>query len=139
MVHSRMMPYFASQGLCVKDVTGDEINEFYISLRSEGLTGTTAQRHHSRLHLAFRSAAKRRIIPTNPCDQADRPKANQYIGSYYNADELKTLIKCLDADLMRIPVILNAYYGMRLSEVLGIKWDAIDYMDKKIIIRHKII
>ena len=40
---------------------------------------------------------------------------------------------------MQIPVILNAYYGLRLSEVLGIKWDAIDYMDKKIIIRHKII
>ena len=66
MVHSRMMPYFASQGLCVKDVTGDEINEFYISLRREGQTGATAQRHHSRLHLAFRSAVKRRIIPTHP-------------------------------------------------------------------------
>jgi len=139
MVHSRMMPYFGSQGLCVKDVTGDEINEFYLSLRKEGLTGATAQRHHSLLHLAFRSAVKRRIIPTNPCDQADRPKANQYIGSYYNADELKTLIEALDDDPMRIPVILTAYYGLRRSEVLGLKWDAIDYKDKKIYIRHKII
>ena len=40
---------------------------------------------------------------------------------------------------MRIPVILTAYYGLRRSEVLGIKWDAIDYKDKKIYIRHKII
>ena len=139
MIHSRIMPYFASQELCVKDITGDEINAFYLSLRKDGLTGATAQHHHSLLHLAFRSAVKRRIIPTNPCDQADRPKANQYIGSYYNAEELKMLIDNLDDDPMRIPVILTAYYGLRRSEVLGIKWDAIDYRDKKIYIRHKII
>ena len=66
-------------------------------------------------------------------------QANQYIGSYYNADELKTLIEALDDDPMRIPVILTAYYDLRRSEVLGLKWDAIDYKDKKIIIRHKIV
>jgi len=74
----------------------------------EGLTGATAQRHHSLLHLAFKNAVKRRIITTNPCDQADRPKATQYIGSYYNADELKTMIEKFDGDPMRLPVILTA-------------------------------
>ncbi|MBO5258322.1 MAG: tyrosine-type recombinase/integrase [Clostridia bacterium] len=49
------------------------------------------------------------------------------------------MIESLDDDPMRIPVILTAYYGLRRSEVLGIKWDAIDYKDKKIYIRHKII
>jgi len=74
-------------------------------------------------------------ISTNPCDQADRLKATQYIGSYYNADELKTMIEKFDGDPMRLPVILTAYYGLIRSEVLGLKWDAIDYSEKKIVIR----
>ena len=40
---------------------------------------------------------------------------------------------------MKIAVILTAYYGLRRSEVLGLKWDAIDPVEDKIYIRHKII
>ena len=91
------------------------------------------------MHLAFKQAVKRRVIPTNPCDQADRPKAVQYIGTYYNSAEIKQLLECLDGDPMKIAVILTAYYGLRRSEVLGLKWDAIDPVEDKIYIRHKII
>jgi len=73
----------------VKEITGDEINEYYAYLRARGLKGTSCQRLHSLLHLAFKSAMKRRIIPTNPVDQADRPKSVQFIGNYYNAEEIK--------------------------------------------------
>ena len=91
------------------------------------------------MHLAFKQAVKRRVIPTNPCDQADRPKAVQYIGTYYNSAEIKQLLECLEGDPMKIAVILTAYYGLRRSEVLGLKWDAIDPVEDKIYIRHKII
>lgn len=40
---------------------------------------------------------------------------------------------------MRIVVILTVYYGLRRSEVLGLKWSAIDFAEKRIHIRHKII
>lgn len=91
------------------------------------------------LHLVFKNAVKQKIIPTNPCDQADRPKSQQYIGSYYNANELKKLLECLEGDPMRMPVILSAYYGLRRSEALGLKWDAIDFDTGVICIRHKVI
>lgn len=139
MTDGRIVPYFKKLRIPLKELTGDEINTFYISLRNEGLTGATAQRYHSMMHLAFRQAVKRRIIPTNPCDQADRPKATQYIGTYYNSEEIKKLLECLEGDPMKIVVILTAYYGLRRSEVLGLKWDAIDPVEEKIYIRHKII
>ena len=82
--------------------------------------------YHSLLHIAFKHAVKRGIILANPCDRADRPKATQYIASYYNQEEIKKLLDCLDNEPMRIAVILTAYYGLRRSEVLGIKWSAID-------------
>ena len=139
MTDGRIVPYFKKLNIPLKELTGDEINVFYVSLRNEGLTGATAQRYHSMMHLAFKNAVKRRVIATNPCDQADRPKAVQYIGTYYNSAELKQLFECLEGDPMRIVVILTAYYGLRRSEVLGLKWDAIDTVEEKIYIRHKII
>ena len=118
---------------------GDELNDFYAYLRNDGLSGASAQRYHSLLHIAFKHAVKRGIILANPCDQADRPKAKQYIASYYNQEEIKQLLECLDNEPMRIAVILTAYYGLRRSEVLGIKWSAIDWTKNKITIRHKVI
>lgn len=100
MTDGRIVPYFKKLGIPLKELTGDEINAFYLSLRNDGLTGATAQRYHSMMHLAFKQAVKRRVIPTNPCDQADRPKAVQYIGTYYNSAEIKQLLECLDGDPM---------------------------------------
>lgn len=39
---------------------------------------------------------------------------------------------------IKLPVLIESYYGLRRSEVLGIKWDAIDFDNKTIIIRHTI-
>ncbi|MBQ9718797.1 MAG: tyrosine-type recombinase/integrase family protein, partial [Clostridia bacterium] len=102
-IEASMIPFFAPMHLKVKEVTGDEINAYYNHIRNKGLKGTSAQRHHAMLHLAFKSAVKRRIIPTNPVEQADRPKSVQFIGSYYNAEEIKQLIDCLDGDPIRMP------------------------------------
>ncbi len=42
-------------------------------------------------------------------------------------------------DPLEICVKLAAYYGLRRSEVLGLKWDAINLEQKTISIRHKVI
>jgi len=139
IIQTRMIPFFKPLQVKVKEVTGDEINAYYATLRNDGLKGTSAQRHHALLHLAFKQALKRRIIQTNPCDQADRPKAVQYIGDYYNSEELKTLIDCIDGDPLRMVIILASYYGLRRSEVIGLKWSAIDFTGKTISVRHKVV
>jgi len=140
MIESRMVPFFRECGdLKVKDITGDEINDYYICIRNDGLKGTTAQRHHALLHLAFKSAVKRRVIPSNPVEQADRPKAQQYIGKYYNASELKELLDKTVNDPIHIVIFLAAYYGLRRSEVLGLKWSAVDFENKTVSISHKVV
>ena len=41
-------------------------------------------------------------------------------------------------DPLELPIILGAFYGLRRSEVLGLKWDAIDFEKKTISIRHTV-
>ncbi len=140
MIESSMSPYFKTLGdLKVKDITGDEINDYYLHIREKGLKGTSAQRHHALLHLAFKAAVKRRIIPSNPVEQADRPKAVQYIGEYYNATELKELLDITEDDPIHICILLAAYFGLRRSEVVGLKWSAIDFENNTVSVKHKVL
>ena len=134
-----IVPFFKPMKLKVREITGDEINEYYAHLRGKGLKGTTCQRHHALLHIAFKSAMKRRIIPSNPVDQADRPKAQQFIGNFYNADEIKALLDCTKDDPLHIVIIIAAYYGLRRSEVIGLKWSAIDFAGKTVSVKHKVL
>lgn len=138
-INASIAPFFIPMHITVREMTGDEINAYYNHIRNRGLKGTSAQRHHALLHLAFKSAVKRRIIASNPVEQADRPKSVQFIGSYYNAEEIKNLLEIVSNDPMKMVVLLAAYYGLRRSEVLGLKWSAIDFTNKTISIRHKVI
>ena len=49
------MTFFTPLDLTVKDLSGDEINEFYTYLRNAGLKGSTGQRYHGVLHKAFKA------------------------------------------------------------------------------------
>lgn len=139
IVNSRVIPYFKEKNIPLKDLVGSDFNSYYNSLRKEGLTGKTALNHHRLMHIALKHAVKRGIIPYNPSDQANPPKAEKHIGDYYNAQELKKLLSVLKDDPLRVPIIIAMYCGLRRSEILGLKWSAIDFENKEIHIRHKIV
>lgn len=42
-------------------------------------------------------------------------------------DEVKAIIKRLEGNEAKIPVMLAAYQGMRMSEVVGLKWSCVDF------------
>ena len=58
---------------------------------------------------------------------------------YYNAEEIKKLINCTKNDPLHIVIIIAAYYGLRRSEVIGLKWSAVDFVGKTISIKHKVL
>ena len=82
---------------------------------------------------------KKDILAKNPADQVDRPKKNVYHGSFYSEEEMLTLFDAIAGDPLELCIKIAAYYGLRRSEVLGLRWDAIDFEKKTISISHKVI
>ena len=68
----------------------------------------------------------------------ERPKKNKFVASYYNKEELDTLFKVSKGDPMELAIILAAFYGLRRSEVIGLKWSAIDFERKTITIKYTV-
>ena len=56
----------------------------------------------------------------------------------YNQKQIENLIRVVKGDPIEFGVITASFYGLRRSEVLGLKWDAIDFENKTITIRHTV-
>lgn len=78
-------------------------------------------------------------IPFNPADKVKLPKVNTYIGEYYNKEDLVRLLKEVRGTQLEIPVVIAVYYGLRRSEIAGLKWSAVDFEYKTITIRHTLV
>lgn len=83
-------------------------------------------------------AVKIDLISVNPADKVERPKADKFIGSFYDSNEVQALFEAAKGTLIEIPIFLGAFYGLRQSEALGLKWDAIDFQNNTITIRHTV-
>lgn len=49
---------------------------------------------------------------------------------YYNSEEVTELLKAAHGEKLKLVILLTAFYGLRRSEVLGLKWSAIDFIEK---------
>ncbi|AQT86523.1 hypothetical protein B1222_22440 [Paenibacillus larvae subsp. pulvifaciens] len=61
------------------------------------------------------------MIPSNPADKVERPKRGQFVGSFYDSQELNKLFEAVKGDPIELAVLLAAFYGLRRSEIVGLK------------------
>jgi len=139
MIKARILPYFKPLGLQLQEVTPQHIEDFYQTILDDSCTTNTVIHYHSILRKAMQVAVKKDIILKNPVDKVQRPKKNVYHGNFYTEEEMMTLFDAVSGDPLELCVKIAAYYGLRRSEVLGLRWDAIDMERKTISISHKVI
>ena len=138
IVKGKVYNYFKKLDISLKDLKPYHIQEFYTELFKLGLKGNTILRYHANIRKALEYAVKCELIITNPADKIEKPKKEQYIATYYNRAELNELFLAIKNTPIKLPVLITALYGLRRSETLGLKWDAMDFENKTIVIRHTI-
>ena len=135
MVEHVIVPYFRKRGIKLVDLKATDLQDFY-NKQLERVKANSVIHYHANIHKALKYAVKIDLIPTNPADKVERPKKNEFKGSYYSADEIHALTEVAEGTKLEIPVLLASFYGLRRSEVLGLKWDAIDFEENTLEIKH---
>ncbi|MDQ0192517.1 phage integrase SAM-like domain-containing protein [Paenibacillus wynnii] len=115
VVTNHVVPYFEKKGLFLKQLLPSHIQDYYQYDNENGVTTNTAIHYHANIRTALQHALKTDLIDTNPADKVERPKKNEFVGSFYNHQEIE------------LAVILAAFYGLQRSEVVGLKWTAINF------------
>lgn len=139
MVDARIDSYFRELGVTLGALTPSQLQTFYQTILDDGNTTNTVIHYHAVLHRALKNAVKKDIIDRNPADRVDKPRKNRYQASHYTQEEMLRLFSVIEGDPLEPAIRIAAYYGLRRSEVLGLKWDAINFKDKTISIRHKVV
>ena len=140
-IKNKIIPYFEEHhpGLALCEVTPKHIQDYYTyELTVRGVSANTVIHRHANIRKALQYAFKLGLIDSNPADRIERPKKEKFVGSVYEEDELNRLFEIVKGDPIELGVILGAFYGLRRSEAVGLKWDAIDFKKKTITIRHTV-
>ena len=135
MVKKKIVPYFRDTGLTLGSIQAKHIQNFYL-YELKSVSASTVIHEHANIHKALKYAVKMDLIPFNPADKVERPKKQKYIADYYRLDELEKLFEVTKDHPYSLLIQMTAFYGLRRSEALGRKWDAIDFERNTITIRH---
>lgn len=135
MVKGKIAPYFRNTGLTLDGIQAKHIQSFYLHELKTVSPGTVIH-YHANIHKALKYAVKMDLIPFNPADKVERPKKQKYIADYYRLEELEQLFEATKDHPYSLLIQITAFYGLRRSEALGLRWDAIDFERNTITIRH---
>ena len=139
-VNGRIVPYFREKGLRLLEIQPKHLHDFYQYILKEfKLSTSTVQHFHAYIRQALQHALKMDMILTNPADKVERPKKNRFTGSYYKDQELNDLFEAVKGDPIELAVLLAAFYGLRRSEIVGLKWQAINFQTLTLAIQHTVI
>lgn len=137
MVKNPIVPHFKATGVTLNGLKPKDIQAFYTE-QLKRVKPNTVIHYHAIIHKALKYAVKIELIDTNPASKAERPKKNTYVSSFYDSNEVELLFMAAKDTLLEIPIFLGAFYGLRRSEVLGLRWSAIDFNNNTLTIKHTV-
>ncbi|MNB82484.1 Transposase [compost metagenome] len=143
VVTKHIVPYFKSKNdLLLQELQPLHLQKYYEfkhqgdqETDKKGLSAKTLRRHHANIKSALDFAVRMNLIPFNPADRIVLPKQEKYNASYYTVEQLEKLFEVCLGTPIESAVYIAAHYGLRRSEVLGLKWDCIDFEEKTISIK----
>lgn len=138
-VYSVIVPYFEPLKIMLNNLDEDDLESFYEFQIAMGKSKNTVNKYHINIHSALKELFSKKKIAYNPADLASHPKPDEFIGEWYSIKEAKELCRSLKNDIYEFSVYCAAYYGLRRSEICGLKWSCFDLDNNIFTIKHKVI
>ena len=126
MIKMPVGPYFRQRNLTLRELEARHLQMFYSEMLRK-VKPNTVIHYHAIIHSALKYAVKTDMLIQNVADKVDRPRKNSFQPVFLSADEMQKMFEALRGTKLELPVLVAAFYGFRRGEVLGLKWDAIDF------------
>ena len=126
MIKRPVGPYFRQRNLTLRELEARHLQMFYSEMLRK-VKPNTVIHYHAIIHSSLKYAVKTDMLVQNVADKVDRPKKNSFQPVFLSAEEMQKMFKALWGTKLELPVLVAVFYGFRRGEVLGLKWDAIDF------------
>lgn len=143
-VENNVYPYFKDTGIKLSELESAHLREFYRYERKgdpehgrKQKKGTTVAHYHAAIHAALELALEDKVIFSNAAHK-QRPKTERFIGSFYMPDEALECIHAAEGTRLELAVLFGFFYGLRRSEIVGLKWQNFDFENDLFTIAHTV-
>ncbi|MFA7156998.1 MAG: site-specific integrase [Bacilli bacterium] len=117
-------------GIKLQTLKSSHIQEVYNKMKNAGLSGTSIKHAHIILFQSLKQANLDKIISSNPDENTTRPKRTKPSVSVLSIEDEKKLVEYLSNDVYGVGIKLTLNTGLRVGELLGLKWTDIDFNNK---------
>lgn len=133
----------------LKDLRVDNLNDLYTyllkneknKLTGKPLSPKTALEHHRLISTVLEQAVKESLIPFNPASRADLPKITRKEVNYFQPEQVHAISSALDNEPIKWKMLVHLFLitGARRGEILGLKWDKIDFDNNQLYICNNVL
>jgi len=144
-----IIPYFEPKKLNIQDITVKHLEDYYaykskdgrLDGKKGGLSYRTIKLHSIVINLVLKYALYHDVIDANPAERAKLPKNNDnsFKGNFYTVEQCNEILKLFRGVIMQDMIHITLLYGLRRSELMGLKWDAIDFENDTLTIKHTVV
>jgi len=127
--------------IALQDLAPHHIDSLYMEL-NKIVSGCTVHKVHKLLIAMLKKAAALSIVPKNIMLNVDSPRFEKKDIQIFNQVEIETILKtCYDNPLLKRKypmILLSATTGIRLGELLGLRWCDVLFPTNEIFVRKAI-
>lgn len=150
-IDRHLMPYFKELNLNIQDITAGHIFDYINYLSNDGgrkdnkiggQSTTSIRKIISILRQVFEYAVLYGDIRVNPAKQIPLPKSKSKKDErqvFLTAEDAQKMLDAFRNEEVGPIVFVTLYYGLRKSEALGLRWQAVDFEANTITINHTVV
>lgn len=141
-----VLPYFKPLGVQLHDVNRQLIQTF-LNEKSQngrldgkgGLSPKSVRELKNILNQTLNEAIRDELIVSNPCSFVRLPPREPKQANFYTAEQLNALLAVAKDEPLYPMIRVAVIYGLRRSELLGLKWDSIDFENDVLTVKHTVV
>lgn len=138
VIHNDIYPYFKKKNITLKDLNNFHLQTYYNELAKK-MSANSVRKRHANIHKALKKAVETHLIKINVSDNVELPKVKVFKGKFYDEEQLNKLFEVSKNHPIEAVIKLTGYYGFRRSEVLGLRWDDIDFVSDTITVQNTVV
>ena len=122
----------------LQSLTVDQVQAFYSKKLQERLSARTLRTLHAILSTALRDAVKWKRLSVNVCEYVTLPRISKYEVKPLDQAQAKRLLEVAKGGPLECLLTLALVTGMRLGEMLALRWSDINFEEKSLQVRHTV-
>lgn len=119
-------------------VKATNLQQFYNDKIKEGYSSKTVRSMEVIINSALDKAFKLRILAENPNIFTSIPKKIKYEAKVLTLEEVNRIFKEARDEVLYPIVITTLYTGLRKGEIMALKWDDVNFSERKIYVRNSL-